>query len=139
MVLPPQDTQPKSPPTSALSPCPLPGRDHLGQPQVAGHRPPLPQVTFTDISLTVRDNEGATALHFAAGGGHTPIVDRLLLMGAPITRDSWGGTPLHDAAENGKMEVRSAAVRRARLKGVTEPHGNPAGEVLLFLFYRQVN
>ncbi|XP_016059079.1 PREDICTED: espin-like protein [Miniopterus natalensis] len=61
-------------------------------------------VTFTDIGLTARDNEGATALHFAARGGHTPILDRLLLMGAPIMRDSWGGTPLHDAAENGQME-----------------------------------
>ncbi|XP_028364783.1 espin-like protein isoform X1 [Phyllostomus discolor] len=61
-------------------------------------------VTFTDIGLTARDNEGATALHFAARGGHTPILDRLLLMGAPVTRDSWGGTPLHDAAENGQME-----------------------------------
>ncbi|XP_007939737.1 espin-like protein [Orycteropus afer afer] len=61
-------------------------------------------VTFTDIGLTSRDNEGATALHFAARGGHTPIVDRLLLMGAPIMRDSWGGTPLHDAAENGHLE-----------------------------------
>lgn len=63
------------------------------------------QVTFTDIGLTAQDNEGATALHFAARGGHTPILDRLLLMGAPIMRDSWGGTPLHDAAENGHMEV----------------------------------
>ncbi|CAH6791929.1 Espnl [Phodopus roborovskii] len=61
--------------------------------------------TFTDIGLTARDNEGATALHFAARGGHTPILDRLLLMGAPIMRDSWGGTPLHDAAENGHVEV----------------------------------
>eukprot|EP00070_Physeter_catodon_P019908 XP_023980400.1 espin-like protein isoform X1 [Physeter catodon] len=61
-------------------------------------------VTFTDIGLTTRDNEGATVLHFAARGGHTPILDRLLLMGAPIMRDSWGGTPLHDAAENGQME-----------------------------------
>ncbi|XP_004743774.1 espin-like protein [Mustela putorius furo] len=61
-------------------------------------------VTFTDIGLTARDNEGATALHFAAQGGHTPILDRLLLMGAPVTTDSWGGTPLHDAAENGHME-----------------------------------
>ncbi|KAJ8781639.1 hypothetical protein J1605_010897 [Eschrichtius robustus] len=61
-------------------------------------------VTFTDIDLTARDNEGATVLHFAARGGHTPILDRLLLMGVPIMRDSWGGTPLHDAAENGQME-----------------------------------
>lgn len=28
-------------------------------------------------------------------------------MGAPIERDSWGGTPLHDAAENGHVEVHS--------------------------------
>ncbi|KAG5214494.1 hypothetical protein JEQ12_000070 [Ovis aries] len=61
-------------------------------------------VTFTDVGLTARDDEGATVLHFAARGGHTPILDRLLLMGAPIMRDSWGGTPLHDAAENGQME-----------------------------------
>ncbi|XP_060157608.1 espin-like protein isoform X3 [Globicephala melas] len=61
-------------------------------------------VTFTDIGLTARDNEGATVLHFAARGGHTPILDRLLLMGAPVMRDSWGGTPLHDAAESGQME-----------------------------------
>ncbi|XP_069321470.1 espin-like protein isoform X2 [Eulemur rufifrons] len=61
-------------------------------------------VTFTDVGLTARDNEGATALHFAARGGHTPILDRLLLMGAPLLRDAWGGTPLHDAAENGQLE-----------------------------------
>nr|XP_025840119.1 espin-like protein [Vulpes vulpes] len=61
-------------------------------------------VTFTDIGLTARDDEGATALHFAARGGHTPILDRLLLMGAPVVTDSWGGTPLHDAAENGHVE-----------------------------------
>uniref|UniRef100_A0A8C3YPM7 Espin like n=1 Tax=Catagonus wagneri TaxID=51154 RepID=A0A8C3YPM7_9CETA len=61
-------------------------------------------VTFTDIGLTAQDDEGATALHFAARGGHTPIVDRLLLLGAPVMRDSWGGTPLHDAAENGQLE-----------------------------------
>ncbi|XP_054976673.1 espin-like protein isoform X2 [Sorex araneus] len=61
-------------------------------------------VTFTEAGLAAQDNEGATALHFAARGGHTPILDRLLLMGAPIVRDSWGGTPLHDAAENGHLE-----------------------------------
>lgn len=83
----------------------LPGSGHLCPASAASPPPPL-QVSFTDIGLTARDNEGATALHFAARGGHTPILDRLLLMGAPIMRDSWGGTPLHDAAENGQMEVR---------------------------------
>ncbi|XP_038605245.1 espin-like protein [Tachyglossus aculeatus] len=61
-------------------------------------------VTFTDVGLAAQDDEGATALHFAARWGHTPIVDRLLLMGAEITKDHWGGTPLHDAAENGQLE-----------------------------------
>lgn len=74
--------------------------------------PSPPQVTFTDISLTVRDQEGATALHFAARGGHMPILERLLLLGAPIVRDSRGGSPLHDAAESGWMEVRRHGGRR---------------------------
>lgn len=92
-------------------PCPqgpLPrGGSGCPRPASSGPSPFLrPQVTFTDVGLTARDDDGATVLHFAARGGHTPILDRLLLMGAPIMRDSWGGDPLHDAAENGQMEVR---------------------------------
>ncbi|ELR48294.1 Espin-like protein [Bos mutus] len=88
---------PQGPLPRAGSGCPRPAS--------SGPSPFLrPQVTFTDVGLTARDDEGATVLHFAARGGHTPILDRLLLMGAPIMRDSWGGTPLHDAAENGQME-----------------------------------
>lgn len=26
-------------------------------------------------------------------------------MGSKVIKDDWGGTPLHDAAENGEMEV----------------------------------
>lgn len=89
---------------SLLAPSPPWGRS----PAQLVPLPHLPQVTFTDIGLTARDNEGATALHFAARGGHTPILDRLLLMGAPVMTDSWGGTPLHDAAENGQLEVIQA-------------------------------
>ena len=97
----PQST---SQPSMSSSPR-LPTRSgHPVQPQLLPYSPP--QVAFTDIGLTARDNEGATVLHFAARGGHSPVLDRLLLMGAPIMRDSWGGTALHDAAENGQMEVR---------------------------------
>lgn len=32
-------------------------------------------------------------------------MERLLLMGAKVLKDLWGGTPLHDAAENGELEV----------------------------------
>uniref|UniRef100_A0A8K9X9T8 Espin like a n=1 Tax=Oncorhynchus mykiss TaxID=8022 RepID=A0A8K9X9T8_ONCMY len=60
--------------------------------------------TFTDLSLQCQDREGATALHFAASGGHHRILERLLRMGAKVIRDDWGGTPLHDAAENGELE-----------------------------------
>ncbi|KAG2462126.1 espin-like protein [Polypterus senegalus] len=60
--------------------------------------------SFTDMDLSIQDNEGATALHFAASGGHHRILERLLRMGAKIIKDHWGGTPLHDAAENGELE-----------------------------------
>ncbi|XP_062957177.1 espin-like protein isoform X2 [Cynocephalus volans] len=86
-------------------------------------------VTFTDIGLTVRDNEGATALHFAARGGHTPILDRLLLMGAPIMRDSWGGTPLHDAAENGQMECCQTLVSHHVDPSLRDEDGHTAADL----------
>ncbi|XP_051561941.1 espin-like protein [Myxocyprinus asiaticus] len=60
--------------------------------------------SFTDVSLSSQDNEGATALHFAASGGHHRILERLLQMGSKVKKDYWGGTPLHDAAENGEIE-----------------------------------
>ncbi|XP_035271773.1 espin-like protein [Anguilla anguilla] len=60
--------------------------------------------SFTDMSLSCQDNEGATALHFAASGGHYHILERLLHLGAKVIEDDWGGTPLHDAAENGDLE-----------------------------------
>lgn len=66
---------------------------------------PLPQMSFTDISLADRDGDGATAMHFAASRGHAKVLSWLLLHGGEIVTDSWGGTPLHDAAENGELEV----------------------------------
>ncbi|XP_043926690.1 espin-like protein [Protopterus annectens] len=61
-------------------------------------------ISFTNIDLCAQDKEGATVLHYAASGGHTRILNRLLHTGAKIMNDHWGGTPLHDAAENGEME-----------------------------------
>lgn len=62
-------------------------------------------MSFTEISLTDRDGDGATAMHFAASRGHAKVLSWLLLHGGDIVTDSWGGTPLHDAAENGELEV----------------------------------
>ncbi|KAF7659372.1 hypothetical protein LDENG_00298700 [Lucifuga dentata] len=50
------------------------------------------------------DRDGATALHFAASRGHYCILEKLLHMGSRVIKDYWGGTPLHDAAENGELE-----------------------------------
>uniref|UniRef100_A0A671W3U4 Espin like n=1 Tax=Sparus aurata TaxID=8175 RepID=A0A671W3U4_SPAAU len=61
-------------------------------------------VTCTDVSLSCQDRDGATALHFAASRGHYCILERLLHMGSKVIKDYWGGTPLHDAAENGELE-----------------------------------
>lgn len=71
-----------------------------------------------------RDNDGATPLHFAAAKGmftsfdacritdatflvkgHVHVMKWLLANGATIDRDDLGGTPLHDAAEHGSIEV----------------------------------
>ncbi|XP_014907957.1 espin-like protein [Poecilia latipinna] len=61
-------------------------------------------VTFTDVGLSCQDREGATAMHFAASRGHHCILETLLHVGSKVIRDFWGGTPLHDAAENGELE-----------------------------------
>ncbi|KAA8589759.1 hypothetical protein FQN60_013124 [Etheostoma spectabile] len=61
-------------------------------------------VTTTGVSLSCQDRDGATALHFAASRGHCCILERLLHMGSKVIQDYWGGTPLHDAAENGELE-----------------------------------
>lgn len=62
-------------------------------------------MSFTAISLTDRDDDGATAMHFAASRGHAKVLSWLLLHGGEIVTDNWEGTPLHDAAENGELEV----------------------------------
>lgn len=54
---------------------------------------------------TARDFDGASAVHFAAGRGCTRVVDWLLTHGAGIVTDNLGGTPLHDAAEHGHLQV----------------------------------
>ncbi|XP_030582412.1 espin-like protein [Archocentrus centrarchus] len=72
---------------------------HMGHQAVA-----LWLVTCTDASLSCQDRDGATALHFAASRGHSCILKQLLHMGSKVMKDYWGGTPLHDAAENGALE-----------------------------------
>ncbi|XP_053743625.1 espin-like protein [Synchiropus splendidus] len=74
-------------------------------------------VTSTEIDPSCQDREGATALHFAASRGHYCILEWLLHNGARVIKDYWGGTPLHDAAENGELEC---------CKVLLESHANPS-------------
>jgi len=39
--------------------------------------------------------------------GHKSVLKWLLSHGAKIEKDDLGGTPLHDAAEHGQLEVSS--------------------------------
>lgn len=103
-----------------------------GRGQEGAQRKPRPlsrpslQVSFADVSFSEQDHDGATAMHFAASRGHTKVLSWLLLHGAEISQDLWGGTPLHDAAENGELEVWAARggrgwkVDRGRGRGGTE-------------------
>lgn len=76
------------------------------------------QVACTDISLTCRDRDGTSAMHFAASRGHRCILEKLLSLGSKVEKDHWGGTPLHNAAQNGELEV-GPAVNKKKKKVIT--------------------
>ncbi|XP_048460589.1 espin-like protein [Rhincodon typus] len=85
--------------------------------------------SFTDIDLSAQDNEGATAMHFAASGGHVGTLDRLIRMGARILKDHWGGTPLHDAAENGQLECCQILIMNQVDPTIRDDDGYTAAEL----------
>lgn len=63
-------------------------------------------------------------------------------MGAPIMRDSWGGTPLHDAAENGHMEVYfngggAGTLSWHFVRVPLSPPRRPLGQVPVLPFHRE--
>ncbi|OCT70673.1 hypothetical protein XELAEV_18037596mg [Xenopus laevis] len=86
-------------------------------------------ISFTDISLSDKDGDGATAMHFAASRGHAKVLSWLLLHGGEICTDNWGGTPLHDAAENGELECCQILVVNGIKLGVRDLDGYTAAEL----------
>ncbi|NXD86765.1 ESPN protein, partial [Halcyon senegalensis] len=94
------------------------------------HSAHLPvQMSFTTVSLSERDAEGATAMHFAASRGHAKVLSWLLLHGGEITADGWGGTPLHDAAENGELECCQILVVNGADLSVRDQDGYTAADL----------
>ncbi|XP_029473182.1 espin-like protein [Rhinatrema bivittatum] len=88
--------------------------------------------TFTDINLSAQDTDGATALHFAARGGHPRILEQLLIMGSEVLQDFWGGTPLHDAAENGQLQCCQALIAHQVDPKVLDRDGYTAGNLAAY-------
>ncbi|XP_041425355.1 espin isoform X4 [Xenopus laevis] len=86
-------------------------------------------MSFTDISLSDKDGDGATAMHFAASRGHAKVLSWLLLHGGEICMDNWGGTPLHDAAENGELECCQILVVNGIKLGIRDLDGYTAAEL----------
>ncbi|XP_072888226.1 uncharacterized protein [Hemitrygon akajei] len=86
-------------------------------------------VSFSDISLLDQDGEGATAMHFAASKGHAKVLSWLLLHGGEIATDNWGGSPLHDAAENGELECCQILVVNGVDLGIRDNDGYTAAEL----------
>lgn len=57
--------------------------------------------------VDIRDDEGCTALHFAADRGHVAIAQALIRAGADVNaQDNDGQAPLHYAALCAQEEVR---------------------------------
>ncbi|XP_023804140.1 espin-like, partial [Cyanistes caeruleus] len=86
-------------------------------------------MSFTTVSLSERDAEGATAMHFAASRGHAKVLSWLLLHGGEITADGWGGTPLHDAAENGELECCQILVVNGADLSIRDQDGYTAADL----------
>lgn len=111
---------------SAVAQCG--GTAQGAQPRCSARLPT--QMSFTTVSLSERDAEGATAMHFAASRGHAKVLSWLLLHGGEITADGWGGTPLHDAAENGELEVGDGGQQDVRVRGGPFPPALPCTPTL---------
>lgn len=66
----------------------------------------LGRVLLIDMNVNARDATGSTALHIAAGQGHTQIAQELLKEGARIDiADDSGAYPIHKAVRQGNHET----------------------------------
>ncbi|XP_010848501.1 PREDICTED: espin, partial [Bison bison bison] len=93
----------------------------------------LVQECDADPHLSAHD--GMTPLHAAAQMGHISVIvwlvmlSWLLLHGGEIVADLWGGTPLHDAAENGELECCQILVVNGAELDVRDRDGYTAADL----------
>lgn len=71
------------------------------------------------VDPNLRDGDGATPLHFAASRGHLDAVRWLLSVGAKLSLDKYGKSPINDAAENQQTECLNILVQH----GTTPDYG----------------
>ena len=73
------------------------------------------------------NEEGAHALHLAAGGGHAEVVSLLLERGAPVSaRDSMGRLALHHAAVRGQTACVGTLLGAGAIASAVDNHGMTA-------------
>jgi ankyrin repeat protein len=94
--------------------------------------------------LDLRNKDGKTAMHLAAEGGHSAILDYLLRTGASKhVKDKLGRTPLHQAAAGGHATAtdllisRGADVNAKDLNARTPLHHAVGKEVAELLSHRR--
>ncbi len=78
------------------------------------------------VDVNVKDNDGRTPLHFAAGLGYIEVVKYLISKGAYVNvkENAHGATPLHLAAEFGQIEVVKYLISKGAEVNVKDNYGN---------------
>jgi ankyrin repeat protein len=86
-----------------------------------------------NIDINEGDNDRRTALHAAAGNGHTQVIKLLCESGANVNiTDRWGGSPLDDAKFYGHKECEELLLKYGAKYGNT--NSNMGREALIDLF-----
>ena len=72
----------------------------------------------------MKDNDGFSLLHFAAQGGNTSIINKLLSLGLDVdSRSSTGVTPLMTAALDGKKGAFETLLQRGADSSLKDSDG----------------
>ena len=89
-----------------------------------GHRDAVQLLLQHGAKPKMRDQHGATPLHWAAYLGHKAVVKQLIDGGADHNRTNiWGKTPLHQAVEGGKKDVVKLLVDAGADQNIADEEG----------------